>query len=155
MIKVDLNVDLRKIPSLTFPELKEYYEALFNIPTTSTRKEYYVWRITNKLQEMRFGGLDNKTRRMLENMEIKELSEHKMVAGIELVKKYKGATYKVRVVNGGFMMDGETYKSLGAVARTITGRKISGQAFSEYSDGRNQVCGLYQKINGRRLRKRV
>ena len=33
-------------------------EALFNIPTTSTRKEYYVWRITNKLQEMRFGGLD-------------------------------------------------------------------------------------------------
>lgn len=32
MIKVDLNVDLRKIPSLTFPELKEYYEALFNIP---------------------------------------------------------------------------------------------------------------------------
>lgn len=83
MIKVDLNVDLRKIPSLTFPELKEYYEALFNIPTTSTRKEYYVWRITNKLQEMRFGGLDNKTRRMLENMEIKELSEHKMVAGID------------------------------------------------------------------------
>lgn len=74
MIKVDLNVDLRKIPSLTFPELKEYYEALFNIPTTSTRKEYYVWRITNKLQEMRFGGLDNKTRRMLENMEIKELA---------------------------------------------------------------------------------
>lgn len=43
MIKVDLNVDLRKIPSLTFPELKEYYDALFNIPTTSTRKEYYVW----------------------------------------------------------------------------------------------------------------
>ena len=61
--------------------------------------------------------------------EIKELNEHKMVAGIELVKKYKGATYKVRVVNGGFMMDGEVYKSLGAVARTITGRKISGQAF--------------------------
>lgn len=42
MIKVDLNVDLRKIQSLTFPELKEYYEALFNIPTTSTRKEYFI-----------------------------------------------------------------------------------------------------------------
>lgn len=75
MIKVDLNVDLRKIPALTFPELKEYYEALFNIPTTSTRKEYYVWRITNKLQEMRFGGLDHKTRRMLENKVIKFMFE--------------------------------------------------------------------------------
>lgn len=68
MIKVDLNVDLRKIPSLSFPELKEYYDALFNIPTTSTRKEYYVWRISNKLQEMRFGELDteNKIHRLLD-----------------------------------------------------------------------------------------
>ena len=129
MIKLDLNVDLRKIPSLSFPELKEYYEALFNVPTTSTRKEYYVWRISNKLQEMRFGGLDNKTRRMLENMEIKELNVHKMATGIELVKRYRGATYKVRVVDGGFMMDGEVYKSLSAVAKMITGRKVSGQAF--------------------------
>lgn len=129
MIKVDLNVDLRKIQSLTFPELKEYYEALFNIPTTSTRKEYYVWRITNKLQEMRFGGLDNKTRRMLENMEVQEVSTKKTMTGIEFVRRYKGATYKVRAVNGGFEMDGEIYKSLSAVARMITGRKISGQAF--------------------------
>ena len=70
MIKVDLNIDLQKIPLLPFEELRKYYNALFNLPTTSTRKEYYVWRITYKLQEMRFGGLDNKTRRMLENMEI-------------------------------------------------------------------------------------
>ena len=48
---------------------------------------------------------------------------------LNLLKKYKGATYKVRVVNGGFMMDGEVYKSLGVVPRTIIGRKISGQAF--------------------------
>ena len=129
MHNIDLNIDLHAIPQLSYEELRAYYDKLIGIPTTSTRKEYYIWRVTNKLQEMRFGGLDNKTRRMLENMEIKELSEHKMVAGIELVKKYKGATYKVRVVTGGFMMDGEVYKSLGAVARTITGRKISGQAF--------------------------
>lgn len=129
MVKVDLNIDLRHIPQLSFAELKAYYDALFNTPTTSTRKEYYIWRITYKLQEMRFGGLDNKTRRMLENMDFREINERKMVTGIELIKKYKGATYKVRVVNNGFEMDGEIYKSLGAVARTITGRKISGQAF--------------------------
>lgn len=75
MIKVDLDIDLRQIPKLDFLELREYYNALFNIPTTSTRKEYYVWRITNKLQEMRFGGLDNKTRRMLENKVIKFMFE--------------------------------------------------------------------------------
>lgn len=53
MIKVDLNIDLQKIPLLPFEELRKYYNALFNLPTTSTRKEYYVWRITYKLQEMR------------------------------------------------------------------------------------------------------
>lgn len=129
MINVDLNIDLNKIPLFSFDELRKYYRILFNLPTTSTRKEYYVWRITYKLQEMRFGGLDNKTRRMLENMDIKEISVPKMVTGIVLIKKYKGATYRVRAINGGFEMDGEIYKSLGAVARTITGRKISGQAF--------------------------
>ena len=129
MINVDLNIDLHKIPQLPFEELRKYYNALFNAPTTSTRKEYYVWRISYKLQEMRFGGLDNKTRRMLENMDIKEVNTQKLITGIELVRKYKGATYKVRVVNGGFEMDGKIYKSLGAVARLITGRKISGQEF--------------------------
>ena len=41
MIKVDLNIDLQKIPLLPFEELRKYYNALFNLPTTSTRKEYY------------------------------------------------------------------------------------------------------------------
>lgn len=56
MIKVDLNVDLRKIPTLTFPELKEYYEALFNIPTTSTRKEYYVWALPTNCRKYASAG---------------------------------------------------------------------------------------------------
>ena len=68
--KVNLDIDLYNIPKLPFEELKAYYDMLFNIPTTSTRKEYYIWRITNKLQEMRFGGLDHKTRQMLEELSL-------------------------------------------------------------------------------------
>lgn len=79
---------------------------------------------------MRYGGLDNKTRCMLENLEIKTTTASpQYVQGTEFVKRYRGATYKIRVVNGGFEMDGEVYKSLGALAKLITGRKISGQAF--------------------------
>jgi hypothetical protein len=127
---IDMNIDLRAIPQLSYEELRAYYDKLIAIPTTSTRKEYYVWRITHKLQEMRFGGLDNKTRQMLENMDIKELAKpHKFVTGTEIVKQYKGATYKIRVTDGGFEMDGEVYKSLGSLAKLITGRKVSGQEF--------------------------
>ena len=130
MHSLDLNIDLHKIPALLFEELRAYYDKLINIPTTSTRKEYYVWRVTTKLQEMRFGGLDNKTRRMLENMEFPEkLMPQKFIRGTEIIKKYKGATYVIRVVDGGFEMDGEVYKSLGGLAKQITGRKISGKDF--------------------------
>lgn len=130
MHNLDLNIDLREIPLLSYEDLRAYYDKLIKIPTTSTRKEYYVWRITTKLQEMRYGGLDNKTRCMLENLEIKTTTASpQYVQGTEFVKRYRGATYKIRVVNGGFEMDGEVYKSLGALAKLITGRKISGQAF--------------------------
>ena len=120
MIKVDLNVDLRKIPSLTFPELKEYYEALFNIPTTSTRKEYYVWRITNKLQEMRFGGLDNKIRRMLENMDTTEL----------FTPQNKGATYKIRAVDGGGVL--HCVRGNGVVFQDIASLNLCGWFLHSY-----------------------
>lgn len=131
MIKVDLNVDLRKIPSLTFPELKEYYEALFNIPTTSTRKEYYVWRITNKLQEMRFGGLDNKIRRMLENMDTTELfTPQKFVHGTEIIKQYKGATYKIRAVDGGGVL--HCVRGNGVVFQDIASLNLCGWFLHSY-----------------------
>ena len=130
MQNIDLNIDLHVIPQLSYVELRAYYDKLIHIPTTSTRKEYYIWRITYKLQEMRLGGLDNKTRRMLENMEFKDCpSSQKFVIGTEITKQYKGATYKIRAVDGGFEMDGEVYKSLGGLAKLITGRKISGQEF--------------------------
>ena len=130
MHNIDLNIDLHAIPQLSYEELRAYYDKLIGIPTTSTRKEYYIWRVTNKLQEMRFGGLDNKIRRMLENMDVTELTTKlQLVRGTEIVKHYKGATYKIRAVDGGYEMDGEVYKSLGCLAKLITGRKISGQEF--------------------------
>ena len=54
MRNLDLNIDLREIPLLSYEDLRAYYDKLIKIPTTSTRKEYYVWRITTKLQEMRY-----------------------------------------------------------------------------------------------------
>lgn len=89
MHNIDLNIDLHAIPQLSYEELRAYYDKLIGIPTTSTRKEYYIWRVTNKLQEMRFGGLDNKIRRMLENMDTTELfTPQKFVHGTEIIKQY-------------------------------------------------------------------
>lgn len=129
--KVNLNIDLTAIPNMAFRDMYALYIELFHIPNKSTRKEFYIWRISNRLQELRFGGLDAKTRQILETMDINSLPEpkHHLPVGTEVVKKFKGATYRLRILKDGFELDGKIYKSLSAVVLDITGRKISGQEF--------------------------
>lgn len=126
----NLDIDLTEIPNLPFPELRDFYLYLYgNQPLKSTRRQFFIWRITNRLQELRFGGLDAKTRELLENMDEEQTKSKSLPIGSEMIRKYKGASYRLRIVAGGYEMDGEFYKSLSAVAFKITGRKISGKEF--------------------------
>lgn len=135
--KVNLNIDLEDIPDMPFKDMYALYLALFNKPCKSTRKEFYIWRITNRLQELRFGGLDKATRQFLENLDEDhiEAKEVQLPIGIELIKKYKGETYKVRVLKNGYEWNNNIFKSLSAVALKITGRKISGHEFFGINNG--------------------
>lgn len=49
--------------------------------------------------------------------------------GVCLMREWNGRTYRVEVVEGGFQMDGKTYRSLSAIARKITGAQWSGPRF--------------------------
>lgn len=49
--------------------------------------------------------------------------------GTQLVREWQGATYRVLVTESGFDYAGKTYRSLSAIARTITGTPWSGPAF--------------------------
>ena len=49
--------------------------------------------------------------------------------GVCLMRDWNGRTYRVDVVEGGFQMDGKTYRSLSAIARKITGTQWSGPRF--------------------------
>lgn len=127
---INLKIELEEIPNLDFSQLRNLYHHLYqNQPLKSTRRQFYVWRITHRLQELRYGGLDKKTRTLLENMDFSVISEKTITNGTEITKKYKGKFYKIRSVGSGFEMDGEFYKSLSAVAYKITGRRISGKVF--------------------------
>lgn len=56
-------------------------------------------------------------------------AEPTLRTGALLLREWHGSTYEVRVVPQGFLYAGKTYKSLSAVARTITGTPWSGPAF--------------------------
>lgn len=49
--------------------------------------------------------------------------------GAKLVREWQGRTWTVEVTDGGFLMGGERYASLTALARKITGARWSGPRF--------------------------
>jgi len=49
--------------------------------------------------------------------------------GSHLMREWNGRTYQVEVSREGFVMDGQTYKSLSAIAKRITGTHWSGPRF--------------------------
>ena len=49
--------------------------------------------------------------------------------GAKLIREWQGRTWTVEVIDGGFLMAGERYASLSAIARKITGARWSGPRF--------------------------
>lgn len=49
--------------------------------------------------------------------------------GTRLLREWRETTHEVRVMANGFEYNGQTYKSLSRIARTITGTPWSGPAF--------------------------
>lgn len=56
-------------------------------------------------------------------------SRTRAAPGAHLVREWNGRSYQVEVVDGGYVLDGRTYRSLSAVAKQITGAHWSGPRF--------------------------
>lgn len=79
------------------------------------------------------GGLPAKTRRALQRIasgqSVGDVESSSLTPGAHLLREWNGRTYQVSVVDGGFEMDGKTWRSLSAIARHITGAHWSGPRF--------------------------
>jgi hypothetical protein len=88
--------------------------------------------ISFELQARRKGGLSKKTAAMLTRSEVG--SKPKALApglkpGGRLIREWNGVTHVVDVTEAGFFWKGETWRSLSAIAREITGAHWSGPRF--------------------------
>lgn len=88
------------------------------------------------VQAKAHGGLKPKTRKIL--LRIAEGGADDTTAkppksdlapGSRLLREWNGRTHQVDVTGEGFIWNGETYRSLSAVARAITGARWSGPRF--------------------------
>lgn len=89
-----------------------------------------------RLQEERLGGLSRETRSLLRQVARKaDVGEpnmpppRKLTPGTRLVRDWHGVGHTVTVLEKGFEYDGKTWRSLTAIARSITGTHWNGPRF--------------------------
>ena len=144
-----LKPHLEMLSKLGAPELRAEWAKVYR--TTAPRhisRDLLLRGIAYRLQERIYGGLKPSTLKRLKEIAANLESEtekpmpmpaSRLKPGVRLLREWQGETQIVEVLPKGFAWKGKTYKSLSAVARTITGTQWSGPDFFGLRDKRKRV----------------
>ncbi len=88
-------------------------------------KRVLIWDMQNKT----LGSVSAKTTRRLKQIAAGKVLPTTARPGSHLVREWNGKTYQVEVIEGGYVMDGRSWRSLSAIAKHITGAHWSGPRF--------------------------
>ena len=102
--------------------------------TPKWSREFLIRAVAYGIQAQAFGGLDAKTLQVLRKANGSTAPERRpkttrLSKGSKLLREWHGETHEVLVLDKGFACRGETYSSLSAIARAITGAHWNGWAF--------------------------
>ena len=139
------------LPTMTLAQLQREYRAVYGEDATSKHKEFLWRKIAWGLQANTEGGLAEPTRQRaltlanplhLRVRPPRESTPNRTASadpistasgtptlGTVLTRTHRGTAHVVRVLAEGFEYQGTLYRSLTAVAATITGSHCSGRAF--------------------------
>ncbi len=135
---------LAALKAMSVNELKTEWQALFCAPAPNNSRGFLEGRLAYRIQELTYGGPDKQTRRLLDLLadEVDGTLTRKAqiadprnpVVGTKLIREWDGVAHTVTVLKEGFEWDGRRYKSLSAVARTITGTRWNGYRFFDLGE---------------------
>ena len=111
-------------------------EAFGRPPPRRIRRGLLLLGLAYHVQVQAFGGLRPATRRRLarvaDDIRAGRIPSAPLITikpGTRLLREWQGVTHQVIVIEGGVQYRGETWASLSAVAREITGTRWSGPLF--------------------------
>ena len=165
---LNITAEVAAMERMTVPELKRKYEEVFREACRSNHKQWLIKRIAWRMQANAEGGLSERARRRamelandadLRMKAPQQRTSHESkpggrdkrqtvstnhdarvpMPGSVITRKYKGRTLMVTVREDRFEYEGESYPSLSAVAKAITGSHCNGF--------------LFFRLNGKRGRK--
>lgn len=156
MLNIDKEVSMMK--KMKVNELRTKFGEVFKEPTTNRNKQWLIKRIAWRMQANVEGDLSERARKRA--LEIANDADIRMMpprpkkttqrsitlttstknkdgltVGTKLQRAYKGRNVSVEVLESGFAYEGESYKSLSAVAKAITGTHWNGHLFFGLRNG--------------------
>jgi hypothetical protein len=128
---------LEALCDLAPDELRKEWRRLHRSQPPRLSRDLLVRALAHRIQELRYGGLSKATRRKLAALvetqgsgaEIATRGAQRIRAGGRLIREWNGRTHTVMVEEDGFSYAGQSYRSLSAIAREITGARWSGPRF--------------------------
>ena len=149
---MNVEKELALLEKMPIDLLRAKYAEVFQERTKSKHKVYLVKRIIWRMQANVYGGLSE--RALARAKELANPADLRLTApkasrptsvvtipisspadrrvpspGTFIERPYKGKTLRVKVIADGFQFEGESYKSLSAVAKRITGQHMNGYLF--------------------------
>ena len=120
-------------------DLKAQWRELFDSEPPPFNRRYLESRLAYRIQELTYGGLKPETVKRLEQLgEELDGGDRKKsriradlmpIVGTRLLREWQGVEHVVTVTADGFEWQGRPYRSLSAIARTITGTRWNGWVF--------------------------
>ncbi|GEC15885.1 DUF2924 domain-containing protein [Nitrobacter winogradskyi] len=133
-----VEAELAKLPLMPIVNLRLRYRELFRSdPPKAFGPDLLRRSIAQRIQERAYGGLSKDSSRLLRQL-VKAVRgkpngklelPRRIKAGSELVRTWRGTTFRVKVVADGFAFEGQTYASLSEIATKIAGTRWNGPRF--------------------------
>ncbi|MCF2524902.1 DUF2924 domain-containing protein [Bradyrhizobium sp. G127] len=133
-----VEAELDRLATAPIVELrKRYREVLRTDPPKAFGPDLLRRSIAHRIQEKAYGRLYGPTKRLLDQL-VKAMTAkpngkldlpRRIKPGSELVRTWKGKTYRVVVRPDGFAYDGKTYEGLSEIASLIAGTNWNGPRF--------------------------
>ena len=128
---------LEQLDGLTPAQLKEEWARLFGAPAPAISPDLLQLAIGYRIQEERQGGVSRETRALLKaHGRAREKGPaaaaavpRRLMPGTRLVRDWHGTGHTVTVLEKGFAYDGREWRSLSAIAKSITGTHWNGPKF--------------------------
>ena len=133
-----LQTEIGRLPDLSLLELRHRWKTLFGHPAPkSLRRNFLARAVAYQMQVEAYGGLSDATKRRLREIvnavrtgdANAMLGSRRIKTGTQMIRQWQNTTYTVTALAEGFEWNGQTYKSLSAVANAITGTNWNGFSF--------------------------